>query len=107
LNEMWTPGKFSAQPASRAERLWMVWCPFGWEILPFIALIVPGPLCEYAIFRAYHVIGLAGLLTWTALLWPLLVAIHRAGRVRIWLSAPVAFMAYVVTALVLAFAAPR
>jgi hypothetical protein len=85
----------------------MMWCPLGWESLPFIALIIPGPLCEYAIFRGYHVIGLTGLLAWTALLWLLFVAVHRAGRVRIGLSVPVALIAYVVTALVLAFGTPR
>lgn len=104
---MWIPGKFSPRPASRAERLWLTWCPLGWEILPFFALIIPGPLCEYVIFRGYQVIGIAGLLVWTPLLWLALVAIHRAGRVRIWLSAPVAVLTYIVVALALASTASR
>jgi len=99
--EMWIPGRFSPQPAPRAERLWITWCPPGWEILPFFALIAPAPLCEYALFRGYHVLGITGLLAWTPILWLLLVAVHRAGRVRIWLSAPVALGAYLAAVLVL------
>jgi len=80
----------------------MTWCPPGFEILPFFALIAPAPLCEYAIFRGYHVIGVAGRLVWTPILWLLLIAVHRAGRVRIWLSFPLALGTYIASALVLA-----
>ena len=72
----------------------MTWCPPGWEILPFVSLFIPVLLCEWVIFRGHDVIGLAGLLAWTPILWLLLIATHRAGRVRIWLSAPVALVVY-------------
>ena len=71
-------------------------------MLPFVAVIALGPLFEYAIFCGHYIWGIAGLLIWTPILWLLLVAGHRAGRVRIWLSGPVALVAYIVPALVFA-----
>jgi hypothetical protein len=68
--------------------------PAGWEILPFFALTVPGALLEYAVFRGHGVIARAGALIWAPILWLLLVAIHRKGRVRVWLSVPVVLLAH-------------
>ena len=107
IDKMWKPGKFSSHPASRAEVLWITWCPPGWEILPFFALIVPALLCEWGIFRGYQVLGAAGLLAWTLILWLILVAIHRAGRVRIWLSACVTLFLYLAGALMFSGLAVR
>ena len=84
----------------------MAFSPFGWETLPFFALMAPAPLCEYAAFRGHLALGVMGLLVWTPILWLLLVALHRAGRVRIRLSAPIAALVYVVTAFLLATGLP-
>jgi hypothetical protein len=91
---IWVPSKFDPKPASPAERFWILFSPPGWEILPFFALIVPGTLLEYAAFRGYGVAGAIGLLVWAPILWLLLVALHRAGRVRIWLSTPIFLLAH-------------
>lgn len=91
---VWVPGKFTPASASRPERLWLAFCPPGWEILPSLALLAPGVLLEYILGRGNGVIGTIGLFVWAPLLWLALVVIHHAGRVRIWLSAPVFLLAH-------------
>ena len=106
FGRIWIPGGFTEKPSSRTESLWTGFSPLGWETLPFFALMVPVPLCEYAAFRGHRVLGVVGLLAWTPILWLLLVAFHRAGRVRIWLSAPIAMLVYVAAGLLLAAGFP-
>lgn len=85
---MWIPGRFTRKPASRAERLWILFSPPGWEILPLFALLIPGALLEYAALRGHALVAAIGSLAWVPILWLLLVTIHQEGRVRIWLSVP-------------------
>ena len=99
---IWLPGKFAPKPASRAERFWILFSPPGWEILPFFALIVPGALLEYAAFRGHGIAGAIGLLVWAPILWILLIALHHAGRVRIWLSALIFLLVHLAIGFVIA-----
>ena len=99
---MWAPGKFTPKPASRAERLWILFSPPGWEVFPFFALVIPGALLEYAAFRGHPIVGAIGSLVWAPILWLLLVTIHQEGRVRIWLSLPVVVLTYLAIGLVIA-----
>lgn len=98
---MWIPGTFTPKPASRAEWLWVLCSPPGWEILPFFALTIPGVLLEYAILRGHGILGAIGLLVWAPILWLLLVTIHQEGRVRIWLSAPILLLAHLAIGLLI------
>jgi hypothetical protein len=93
-SSIWIPGRFTPKAASRAERLWILFSPPGWEILPFFALIIPGALLEYATLRGHGIAGAIGSLVWAPILWLLLVILHQEGRVRIWLSAPVVLLAH-------------
>ena len=99
---MWVPGKFTPKPASRPERLWILYSPPGWTILPFFALIVPGALLEYATVHGHGIVGAIGLLVWAPILWLLLVTIHQEGRVRIWLSAPIILILHLAIGIVIA-----
>jgi hypothetical protein len=91
---IWVPGRFTPKPASGAERFWVRYSPPGWELLPYLALIIPGALFEYAISSGHRIGGAIGLLVWAPILWLLLVTIHQEGRVRIWFSAPVVLLAH-------------
>ena len=100
------PGKFAPKPASDAERLWVTFCPPGWEAFPFFGFLIPGLLLEYFLFRGYPLASIAGLLLWTPLLWLVLVALHQQGRARIGLSAPIVLAVHVAVALVFAGVVP-
>lgn len=99
---MWIPGKFTPKSASGAERIWIRYSPPGWELLPYLALVIPGALLEYAIFIGYRTAGAIGSLVWAPILWLLLVTIHQEGRVRIWLSVPAILLAHFAIGLLIA-----
>lgn len=90
---LWVPGKFAPRPAADIEKFWIRYSPLGWEYLPYAGLLIPGAFLEYAIFLGHAIIGVVGWLVWAPILWLLLVTLHQAGRVRIWLSVPVVLVA--------------
>jgi hypothetical protein len=98
---LWVPGKFTPRPAADVERFWIRYSPLGWEYLPYAALLFPGAFAEYAIFRGHAIIGAAGLMIWVSILWLLLVTLHQAGRMRIWLSVPIVLVSYLAIGLFL------
>jgi hypothetical protein len=93
------PGKFIPQKASKFEDNLIAYAPPQFMALATIGQFAPGALFEYWIFNGHILVGSIGLLLWAALLWLFLIEIHNMGRVRFWLSAPVALVGHVLIAL--------
>jgi drug/metabolite transporter superfamily protein YnfA len=93
------PGKFVPRKASKLEHNLVVYTPPQFLAFGTFGLFAPGTLLEYWIFQGHIFAGSIGLLLWMALLWLLLIEIHNVGRVRFWLSAPIALIGHVLIAL--------
>jgi hypothetical protein len=99
---MLLPGKFRPRPSSKVENGVIGYGSSELFPLAFLALLAPGLLLEYAIFRGYEGPGIVGLLLWVPVLWCVLIKLHDWGRVRFWLSASTVVIAHTLTTIVLA-----
>ena len=94
-DRLFLPGKFVPQPESQIERNAWVYVPAQIQSLFVFGLFAPGGLCAYAFVTGHFILGTLGLLWWLPLLWLMLLEIHKAGRVRVWISAPVVVLGHV------------
>ena len=93
------PRKFIPRKASKFEDNLITYAPPRFLVLGAFGLFAPGALLEYWIFEGHVLLASAGLLLWAALLWLFLLEVHNMGRVRFWLSAPVALSGHILIAL--------
>jgi hypothetical protein len=100
LRSFIVPGKFVAKPASTIENALFNFYPLIGAL--FFGMFVPGAWLEYTLLHGHVLYSVIGLVIWGAFLWIFLLELHRIGRLRVWISAPLVLTVHVVIGLVIA-----